>query len=588
MLYKLRPYQQEAVDAVIRCFRSQNEPALVVLPTGAGKSLVISELARMATGRVLVLAHVKELVEQNYAKYAGVREASIFSAGLGRKEVEHQVVFGGVQSVVRNLDAFSDAGFTLVIIDECHRVSMDKDSSYQKVLRHLRRFNPQLKLLGLTATPYRLGQGWIYQYLHRANGQGLVRTTEERVFRDCIYELSLQRMIKQGYLTPPDVVDAPFEAYDFSSLSSDFFGRISEADLNKELKQQQRLTPLIVQQVMQEAMQRKGVLIYAATVDHAKEVLSYLPAHCSAMVIGDTPGEERDQIIQRFKRQELIFLVNVAVFTTGFDAPHVDLLVIMRPTASVSLYQQICGRGLRLSPGKTDCRIIDYAGNRYNLFSPEVGSSRPSSDSVAVRVPCPSCAHENLFWGKTDHAGNVTEHYGRRCQAWRSIEGRRVQCAFRFRFKVCDRCGAENDIAARKCHDCGRVIVDPDQKLKDAMQLKNCLILRCVGVSYHVDENRKGFERLRVTYHDEDGAEVSEFFLFETPGQCGAFYHRFSKQALIDRTASFRASSATQVAKNSHLFRKPDFVIALKEKKFWKVHEKMYDYEGKRKRGGEL
>ena len=205
-MYQLRPYQQQAVDAVIHHFRRRSIPAVLVLPTGAGKSLVIAELARKARGRVLVLAHVKELVAQNHGKYQalGLQEglqADLFSAGLGQKENLRRVVFGSIQSVARNLPRFSEP-VSLVIIDECHRVGEEEDSQYHQLIAHLKSHNPALKILGLTATPYRLGLGYIYNYHYR----GMVRTTEPRFFADCIFELPLRQMIKQGYLTRPRLI----------------------------------------------------------------------------------------------------------------------------------------------------------------------------------------------------------------------------------------------------------------------------------------------------------------------------------------------------------------------------------------------
>ena len=181
-MFQLRPYQQQAVDAVVRHFRKSTAPAVLVLPTGAGKSLVIAELARLARGRVLVLAHVKELVAQNRAKYQALGlEADIFSAGLGQKQAERQVIFGSIQSVARNLDSF-DFACSLLIIDECHRVAEESDSQYQQLIRHLREHNSGLKILGLTATPYRLGLGFIYNFHYR----GMVRSREPRFFEECI------------------------------------------------------------------------------------------------------------------------------------------------------------------------------------------------------------------------------------------------------------------------------------------------------------------------------------------------------------------------------------------------------------------
>ncbi|MGL5287005.1 MAG: DEAD/DEAH box helicase, partial [Aeromonas sp.] len=511
-MFTLRPYQQEAVDAVIAHFRRYPDPAVVVLPTGAGKSLVIAELARKARGRVLVLAHVKELVEQNHAKFEawGLR-ADIFAAGLARKESHAQVVFGSVQSVARNLGAF-DGAFSLLIIDECHRMSGDDDSQYHQVIAHLRASNPALKILGLTATPYRMGMGWIY----RRHYHGMVKSRGERLFGDCVFELPLRYMIRHGYLTPPKLIDAPLVHYDFSKLLARPSGLFDDAELNREIRRQARVTPHILEQIRDYARERHGVMIFAATVEHATEIATRLTQSGAAvaLVTGETPGDERDRLIAAFKEKTIKYLVNVSVLTTGFDAPHVDLIALLRPTDSVSLYQQIVGRGLRLAPGKQDCLVLDYAGNNINLFDPEVGEPRPHRDSVPVQVPCPACGFANTFWGKLDEQGNVIEHYGRRCQGvLEDDEGNREECDYRFRAKICPHCGAANDIAARRCQSCDGVLVDPDEQLRAALNLKGCMVLRCSGLSLALHQGKQGAQ-LKVTYHDEDGATLDDYFSF--------------------------------------------------------------------------
>lgn len=587
MTFELRPYQREAVQATITHFRRTDLPAVIVLPTGAGKSLVIAELARLARRRILVLAHVKELVEQNHSKYESYGfSASIFAAGLNRKEADTQVVFGSVQSVARNLGAFADE-FSLLIIDECHRVSLEENSEYQQIIRYLKQHNPQLKVLGLTATPYRLDRGWIYRHHLQQN---CARGEGDTSFHSCIFELPLRYMIDNGYLTPATQLDAPVALYDFEQLRPSQNGYYAEAELNQVLQGAKRATARIIAQIVDLAKDRHGVMIFAATVAHAKEIMGYLPPECSALIIGDMRPRARDSVIRAFKDKQIKFLVNVSVLTTGFDAPHVDLIAVLRPTESVGLYQQIIGRGLRLSPGKSDCLILDYAGNSHDLFRPEIGSPKPDSDSEIVEVPCPVCQHNNQFWGKKDEYGLLIEHYGRRCQGLVAdpISGDQQQCDFRYRFKECGQCGAENDIAARQCHQCQQLLVDPDQKLKEALQLRDAKVLRCSGISFESTLDKKQQPLLKVTYHDEDGAELSEYFGLNSKAQQGAFYHNFSKFHLKDRNQDFRPTHPDEVVANSERFRTPDFVIARKQKRFWQIREKLFDYEGRYRRANEL
>ena len=582
--FKLRPYQQEAVDATLDHFRKSDESAVIVLPTGAGKSLVIAELARLARRKILVLTHVKELVGQNHAKYESYGlTGGIFSAGLKRKENRHQVTFASVQSVAANLEQFRDE-YSLVIIDECHRVSGEETSQYQRIIELLRQQNDSLKVLGLTATPYRLAMGWIYRYHYR----GFVRGSGEdqaRPFQHCIYELPLSYMINRGYLTKPELVNAAVAQYDFSALTQDSFGEYAEKDVNQLLSKHKRVTRAIIEQVVEMAAERKGVMIFAATVEHAREVTGYLPEHETALVTGATDLKDRDLLIQRFKQRQLKYLVNVSVLTTGFDAPHVDLIAILRPTQSVSLYQQMVGRGLRLDEGKQDCLVIDYAGNHVNLHHPEVGEPKPNPDSEPVQVFCPGCGFANIFWGKTDSDGRVIEHYGRRCQGLlEPADGdgaRAQQCDYRFRFKECPHCGGENDIAARNCGHCQQAIIDPDDQLRDALKLKDAMVIRCAGISLSAEGSR-----LRLTYHGEDGEELKESFDFTKPAQRTVFNKLFGRR-VANGQAPKTFGSMDEVFESQVLLPSPDFVIARKHKHYWQVQERVFDYQGQYRKANE-
>lgn len=574
-MYKLRPYQEEAVQATLRHFREERTPAVVVLPTGAGKSLVIADLARIAKGRVLVLAHVRELVEQNHAKYVSLGlEAGIFSAGLNRKESKQKTIFGSIQSIARADDSFFE-GFSLLVIDECHRVSMESETQYFQVISKLQKANPDICILGLTATPYRLGFGWIYEF----NAYRKMRqTSSDRFFKKCIYELSTQYMIKNGYLTPPIKIDSPVASYDFSSLKLKGHQFVI-SEIEALLKDQKRITPLILHNIIDMAQDRKGVMIFTSSVNHAKEILQSLPKDISALVVGDTEDKERDHIIENFKQQKLKYLVNVSVLTTGFDAPHVDVIAVLRPTESASLYQQIVGRGLRLSPGKTDCLILDYTGQNHDLFSPDIEDDKPSQESVIVEIPCPACGLINPFWGLVSPEGELLEHFGRRCKgAFEDPKTHKLtECGFLFRFKRCEKCGSENDIAARVCGKCDNILVDSTKKLKEAMSLKDAHVMRVDSMDFLRSHDKKGNPRLEIHFYDADANVLKEYFYLNSPTSQKAFYFNFVRMHNRLPGKKLELNSIEEVLQNKSKFRLPLFVIARKEQYYWSIREKIFE-----------
>ncbi len=550
---KLRPYQQQAVQATVNYFKKNREPALIVLPTGAGKSLVIAELARLAKGRVLMLTHVAELVAQNAAKYAQVRtDGSIYAAGLKARDAEGKVVFASIQSVAPNLRQF-DSDFSLVIIDECHRISADEQSQYLKVLKHFQ----SSFVLGLTATPYRLDGGWLYQF-HVA---GQVRSTASKLFKYCVYELPLRTLIKDGFLTPVQMVPAPAIRYQFAEQISHW----TQAELDKALAGQGKLTPAIVKHLLELSRQRRGVMIFAATRKHAREIIAELPEKQAALILGDTPVAERQGLIAAFKAQQLKYLVNVSVLTTGFDAPHVDVIALMRPTESVSLFQQMVGRGLRLYDGKEDCLVLDYAGSGFDLFSPEIGEPRPPG-TVPVTVPCPVCDFQNTFWGKVDDDGDIIEHFGRRCQG---MTGPDKQCDFRFRSRLCPHCGGEADIAARHCPHCQQALVDVDKQLREAMKNRQQHLFRVADWQLTLNG-----ELLEVCYRDIEGQPFKESLKLKSKG-----LRRFLVEANRAPGVHFIPDDARLVGHLAAL-RPPKFLL-LKQQKGWRLESRLFDYQGR-------
>ena len=577
-MYKLRDYQQKAVDSAVRYFQRKRDPALIVLPTGAGKSLVIAELARIAKGRVLVLAHVKELVEQNYEKYKSYGlEAGIFSASLGKKDRDQKAIFGSVQSVARASDDFFNE-FSLLVIDECHRVAEEGATQYQEVIQKLKTRNPNLCILGLTATPYRLGVGWIYEY----SQNGEIKTEQNRFFKQCVFELPLAYMIKNKFLTSPVKVDIPVTCYDFSELT-DKNRMYTASEVEELLKNQKRLTPLIVKNIVDitERFNRQGVMIFSASVKHAEEILSYLPEGEAALVLGDTDIASRDQIVEDFKNKKFRYLVNVSVLTTGFDAPHVDVIAILRPTESNSLYQQIVGRGLRLSEGKTDCFILDYTGMGHDIYTPEISDKRPSKETVPVVVPCPQCSFENSFWGIMDYDGEVIEHFGRKCRGAEhdAVTMKIRPCGYRFRYKLCHACGKENDVTAKECHSCKATLIDADAKLKQAKLSKNAHVLTPEKITFDERLDKNSNPYLEVRYYDSDAQYVSEAHFFSNPSSIKKFNINFLRSHLKKPELAIDIKGPQDVIKNQRELRLPSFVIARKQDKYWKITEKVFAEE---------
>lgn len=490
----LRPYQQAASDAAVEWMRRSVEPAVIEAVTAAGKSHVIADMALrihdMTGKRVLCLAPSAELVIQNREKLIATgTPASMFSASAGAKDLRHPIVFGSPLTVKNRISRFQD-GYAMVVLDECHGIS----PTVRGIIDEMRAGNPNLRVIGLTATPYRLGSGYIFRQWPDGTVNDDTRAREP-YFTKCVYRITGPDLIAQGYLTRPVIGETGAEHYDTSALAVNSRGQFGAGAVDRAYHGHGRKTAAIVADVVARSRDRMGVMLFAATVRHAEEVMASLPPDLSAMITGDTPKGERASIIARFKARRIKYLVNVAVLTTGFDAPHVDVIAILRKTESVGLLQQIVGRGLRLHDDKRDCLVLDYTDNIEthcpdgDLFAPEVKAGKGGGDSEGLKCLCPDCGYENRFPAKPDTLeyakdangycldltgrrvetewGPLPGHFGRRC--WGMVQagpGKLDRCGYRWTSKECEQCGAANDIAARYCVECKGEIVDPNEKLR--------------------------------------------------------------------------------------------------------------------------
>lgn len=350
----LRDYQKEAIAQFYSWIRENEGDPCLVLPTGAGKSWVIAEICRDAIARwpetkVLLLTHQKELIVQDYEKLMMVwpdAPAGIYSASLKRREMDSQVLFAGVQSV-RN--RAHEIGFrNLIIVDECHLISHKEAGVYRTLIDELRCTNPRLRVLGLTATPWRLGHGCI--------------TDGDALFDGLIEPVSIMELIAHGFLSPLRS-KATKVGFDLSGVHKRG-GEFIEHELANAVDTEENNRNAVLE-ALQYAGDRKSWLFFCSGVEHAKNVREMLTRYgiTAGCVTGDTPQEERDQMLLDFKSGKIRAMTNVNVLTTGFDHPGIDLIAMMRPTMSPTLYMQMAGRGLRVSEGKTDCLVLDFAGN---------------------------------------------------------------------------------------------------------------------------------------------------------------------------------------------------------------------------------
>jgi DNA repair protein RadD len=353
---ELRPYQSDAIDGLYQYWADKRgDNPLIVVPTGGGKSLIIGKLIEDALSfpgtRILMLTHVAELIEQNAKELVGLLpgvDLGFYSASLGQKRLDRQVTFAGIQSIYdRAFDMVPPPD--LVLIDEAHLVPKNTTTRYGKFLDDLRTCNSDVKVVGLTATPYRLDSG----YLHKG---------KDAIFDGIAYDIPVGMLMDQGYLSPlvSKGAKAKIDLTNVGMRGGEFIeSQLATAASDPEL------VKATVAEIVHFGADRKSWLVFASGVQHAEMIKAEMEAHGidAEIVTGaDNKTDRRDRIAD-FKAMRLRCLINIGVLTAGFNHPATDLVAMVRATASAGLYVQIAGRGTRLAPGKTDCLLLDFGGN---------------------------------------------------------------------------------------------------------------------------------------------------------------------------------------------------------------------------------
>jgi len=350
----LRDYQQRSIDQLYEWLSANSGHPCLVLPTVSGKSHIIAALCKDAIQnwtetRMLMLTHSKELIEQNAEKmrlHWPNAPMGIYSASLNRKQLGEPITFAGIQSIRDKADLVGHVD--LIIIDEAHCVSHNAEGGYRTFLKALAEINPYMRVIGLSATPYRLGHGLI--------------TDKPALFDGLIEPVSIEELLHKKFLaelrsksTAQKLTTAGVGKRGGDYIESELQDAVDTDEQNYG----------VVDEIIARAEGRRSWLLFCTGVNHAEHVAEALRVRgiVAQCVTGETPAKARREILESYKAKEIQALTNANVLTTGFDAPDTDLIAMLRPTMSPALYVQMAGRGLRLKSHTDHCLVLDFAGN---------------------------------------------------------------------------------------------------------------------------------------------------------------------------------------------------------------------------------
>lgn len=485
---QLRPYQNDAVNSIFDYFQTKSGNPICAMPTGTGKSVVIGDFVKRSfqqwpNSRFLMLTHVKELITQNADKLKRLWETAplgIYSAGLGEKNSCLPIIFGGVASVHGNVDIFGHRD--LVLVDECHLISQNKSSMYQKVIAELKEVNPYLKVIGFSATPFRTGQGLI---------------TDDGLFTDiCYNDTTMHRfnqLVLDGFIAPliPKRTSLEYDVSQVKITNGDF----NEHDLQKSVDIDE-ITYKAIRELLEYGYSRNSGLVFTSGIEHCEHVKTAIQSFGeSATCVHSKMGKkQRIEALEGFGNGTYKYIVSNGVLTTGFDHPPIDIIGMLRPTMSVSLWVQMLGRGTRpyswlveniYKPGfnyvKENCLVLDFAGNTKRLG--------PINDPVLPRK-------------KGQKTGDAP-------------------------IRICGECGVYNHASARFCCQCGAIFeVKPnifayagtEELIRTDLPIIETFTVE--KVIYHKHIKNGSLPTMQASYFS-GLRRFKEFIAFEHPGYAG-------------------------------------------------------------------
>lgn len=524
-MLELRDYQKEAIQKTYDFWTNKKGiNPVIVCPTGSGKSLIIAKMCEDVCtyddySRVLILTHSKELISQNYQELIGIwsdAPAGIYSASLNKRDLKSRIIFASVQSLVNRVNE-SDP-FDLIIIDEAHMVNQKDETRYKKVFDVLSEKNKNVKIIGLSATPYRQFGGFIYG--------------KNKIFCDISFEVDIKFLIDNGYLVKP-ITKGALKQIDTSTLTIKKNGEYDDIEL-AEIVNKEELISAVVSETIEYGKDRKAWIVFATSIEHAEKLQQeFLNKDINTKVItGSTKKDERDSILNDFKNGLIKCLVGINVLTTGFNAPICDLVVIARATRSTSLYVQMIGRGLRLYPDKKDCLILDFGQN-------------------------------TITHGTLDNIVPVIAGNGKKSD-------KPIQA------KECKKCQTLNHIRVSKCVECGEEFPKEERELNHQKKAYDGAIFSddikpfemfVDDVYYYKHISKNGNECLKITYLS-GLTVINEFIVINS---------FFGKKVLNEMNCYFDNIDDILKLENRTDFIEPIKLKVKKEGKYMKIEEKTFE-----------
>lgn len=528
---KLREYQTRALEMLYAWFeKNATGHPVLNMPGGSGKSVVIASLAKDALQnwpdtRILMLVHSKELILQNADKLRKLwpnAPLGVYSASVGRRDLGEPITYAGIGSVAKRAKQLGH--IDLCIIDEVHAVSTIESGIYRKLIADLLEINPSMRIVGLSASPYRLGQG-------------LITEGPTAIFSEILEPVSIEELVFKTHLVPlrSKITKHQLETEGLHKRGGEYIAAEMEAKFNTNDH-----NGAVVQEIIEKAHNRNHWLIFCSGVAHSEAVAKCLrDAGITAESLDATHSKfERERKLAEFESGKLRALCNVGILTTGYDFPALDCIAFLRATASPGLYLQCAVRGMRPSPGKTDCLVLDFAG--------VVEQHGPIT---AVKPPS----------RKGDKVGEAP-------------------------VKVCDHCQEICHLSVRVCPACGEAFPEP---VKPPLRLSKLDIMGVAGIDMDVSawtwrkhiSRASGRDMLSLTYYGSlSDAPVTEYLAVTHDGYAGEKSRRLLAEIAHHAgvTLDYGAADLHQMAQQMTEGRPPATIEFRKDGKFFTIIKRQY------------